>query len=105
QRLQPRARDTGAGEPSLALHQGRGADRPAALLREIVSGQQGSGRCRRTALVTGSAQGVGAAIAEALLERGDAVVLVDRDEAGNRRTAARLDPGGERTEVLTLDLR
>lgn len=70
-----------------------------------MSGQRGSGRRRRTALVTGSAQGVGAAIAEALLERGDAVVLVDRDEAGNRRTAARLDPGGERTEVLTLDLR
>lgn len=59
----------------------------------------------RVALVTGSAQGVGEAIAALLLERGLRVVMVDRDEAGNAATAARLDPAGERVHALTLDLR
>jgi 3-oxoacyl-[acyl-carrier protein] reductase len=59
----------------------------------------------RVALVTGTAQGLGAAIARALLERGDRVVLLDRDGDANARTARELDPAGERTHPIALDLR
>lgn len=59
----------------------------------------------RVALVTGSAQGVGAAIAQELLARGHRVVLVDRDATANDATRAQLDPAGETTHALTLDLR
>ena len=57
-----------------------------------------------TALVTGAAQGIGSAIAESMLEAGRRVVLVDRDSDGVRAVASRLDPGGERTYPLTVDL-
>ncbi|HST39496.1 MAG TPA: SDR family NAD(P)-dependent oxidoreductase [Conexibacter sp.] len=59
----------------------------------------------RVALVTGSAQGVGAAIAQELLARGHRVVLVDRDEQANTATQAQLDPDHTTTHALTLDLR
>lgn len=59
----------------------------------------------RVALVTGTAQGLGAAIAGAFVEQGDRVVLVDRDGEANAATARELDPAGERTHALTLDLR
>lgn len=59
----------------------------------------------RVALVTGSAQGVGAAIAQELLARGHRVVFVDRDATANDATRAQLDPAGETTHALTLDLR
>ncbi len=58
-----------------------------------------------TALVTGAAQGIGSAIAESMLESGRQVVLVDRDGDGVRAAAARLDPGGERTHAIAVDLR
>ena len=41
----------------------------------------------RTALVTGGASGFGAEVARQLARRGDAVVLLDVDEAGGRRVA------------------
>lgn len=59
----------------------------------------------QTAYVTGAAQGIGSAIAESMLESGRKVVLADRDGDGLRAVAARIDPGGERTLPLTVDLR
>ncbi|MBI2889308.1 MAG: SDR family oxidoreductase [Nitrospirae bacterium] len=44
----------------------------------------------RTALVTGAAGGIGAAVAHSLLAAGLRVCLTDRDEAGLEREAARL---------------
>ena len=57
------------------------------------------------AFVTGAAQGVGAAIAESMLASGRPVVIVDRDRDGLSATAERLDPDGERTHAIVLDLR
>ena len=42
----------------------------------------------RVAVVTGTAQGMGRAMATALAEHGANVVLLDRNEAGNNNTAA-----------------
>ncbi len=47
----------------------------------------------RTALVTGAASGIGAAVAESLLAAGARVVLADRDEAALKRESARLGDG------------
>jgi 3-oxoacyl-[acyl-carrier protein] reductase len=59
----------------------------------------------KTALVTGSAQGVGLAIARELHGLGHRVVMADINEAGNRDAAAEIDPGGQRVEALTVDVR
>lgn len=59
----------------------------------------------QTALVTGAAQGVGAAIAESMLDSGRNVVLLDIDGDGASAVAARLDPDGERTHSIACDLR
>ena len=56
------------------------------------------------AYVTGAAQGIGSAIAESMLDAGHKVVLVDRDGDGVEAVAARLDPEGERTLPLVVDL-
>jgi len=53
----------------------------------------------KTALVTGAASGIGAAIAECFAHAGAAVWVVDRDEAGGRAVAERL--GGK---FLALDV-
>lgn len=51
-----------------------------------------SGRLNgKTALVTGGAQGLGAAIAETLADEGARVVVSDRNKAGAETTAARID--------------
>ena len=56
------------------------------------------------ALVTGGAGGIGGAIADELLLRGAAVLLVDRDEAALERARQRLARCGERVGTLTADL-
>jgi len=58
----------------------------------------------RTAFVTGAAQGLGAAIARAVLEAGGSVVLADVAVAVED-TARALDPDGTRTLALRLDVR
>jgi NAD(P)-dependent dehydrogenase (short-subunit alcohol dehydrogenase family) len=56
----------------------------------------------KVAIVTGAAQGMGAAIAAAFAAQGAAVVLADIDERGGEATASRLrDGGGEATFVRT----
>lgn len=57
----------------------------------------------RTALVTGAARGIGAAIAEGFLADGWQVALLDIDGAGLARQAERLD-AGDRILPLTADV-
>ena len=55
----------------------------------------------KTALITGAARGIGAAIAEAFVREGADVLLTDIDGAGVEALAARL---GERAHARTLDV-
>jgi len=56
------------------------------------------------ALVGGSTQGIGRAVAVALAEQGCAVTLLARDEARLRETAAALpNPGGQQHDFLVAD--
>ncbi|GHU02353.1 3-oxoacyl-ACP reductase [Betaproteobacteria bacterium] len=56
------------------------------------------------ALVTGAAQGVGYAIASRLLAAGFAVAISDLTLAGAQAAAHKLDPTGEKTLALKLDV-
>jgi short-subunit dehydrogenase len=56
------------------------------------------------ALVTGGGGGIGGAIADELLVRGAAVLLVDRDAAALERASNRLSRFGERVGTLAADL-
>ncbi|MFC3608595.1 SDR family NAD(P)-dependent oxidoreductase [Stutzerimonas tarimensis] len=56
------------------------------------------------ALVTGAAQGLGRAIAGRLLEAGYTVALTDRSAEAAEAAARELDPSGERTLALELDV-
>jgi 3-oxoacyl-[acyl-carrier protein] reductase len=58
----------------------------------------------RRALVTGAAQGIGAAIASQLAEHGHEVVAVDRDAERLAQTCASLSPGRDRIVPLVADL-
>ena len=58
----------------------------------------------RVHLVTGAAGGVGAGIAEALVEAGGSVALADLDLAATRMTARRIDPDGRRTLAVRCDV-
>jgi 3-oxoacyl-[acyl-carrier protein] reductase len=53
----------------------------------------------KAAIVVGAARGIGAAIAERLMEEGARVVIADTLEADGRATAARLSDRGEATFV------
>ncbi|ACA18067.1 short-chain dehydrogenase/reductase SDR [Methylobacterium sp. 4-46] len=59
----------------------------------------------RTALITGAASGIGAALAEALAARGARLALVDRDAEGLARVAAALDGRAPALSTHPLDLR
>ena len=58
----------------------------------------------RTALVTGSSQGIGYAVAEGLAEAGAAVVVNGRDEAKANAAAGRLRTAGHTVHVLLFDV-
>ncbi len=58
----------------------------------------------KAAIVTGAARGIGAAIAERFFEAGAFVALADMDEAEAQRTARELDPGGQRSLVVPVDV-
>jgi NAD(P)-dependent dehydrogenase (short-subunit alcohol dehydrogenase family) len=58
----------------------------------------------RTAVVTGSAQGMGCAMATALAEAGADVVLLDRNEAGNEATAHSIRQIGRKALPIAGDV-
>lgn len=58
----------------------------------------------KIALITGSATGIGRAIAELFAKNGARLLLVDRNGEENRRTAASLRSSGTRVVDITLDL-
>jgi 3-oxoacyl-[acyl-carrier protein] reductase len=62
------------------------------------------GMTTRIALVTGAAQGLGYSIAGRLHAAGYAVALSDISLAGAQAAAQKLDPDGERTLALKLDV-
>ena len=58
----------------------------------------------RVYIVTGAAGGIGAGIAEALVEAGGSVVLADLDGAAAKATARRIDPAGRRAAGIACDV-
>ncbi|WP_043263806.1 SDR family NAD(P)-dependent oxidoreductase [Streptomyces sp. CT34] len=64
-----------------------------------------TGLTGRTALITGSAQGLGAALVRAFHAEGAYVAALDLDDDANRALARALDPGGERVRPVRADLR
>lgn len=58
----------------------------------------------KIAIITGAARGIGAAITERFLKAGAKVVLADMDEAEARKTAGSLDPGGQHSLVVNVDI-
>jgi 3-oxoacyl-[acyl-carrier protein] reductase len=59
----------------------------------------------RVALVTGAAQGIGAAVAETLHRRGAKVAVADVRVDAAERTSAAIDPARERALPLEIDVR
>ncbi|HKO25997.1 MAG TPA: SDR family NAD(P)-dependent oxidoreductase [Solirubrobacteraceae bacterium] len=59
----------------------------------------------RVALVTGAAQGIGAAVAETLFQRGAAVAVADVRVEAARQTSAAIDTAGERAVPVEVDVR
>ncbi|GAU68442.1 oxidoreductase [Streptomyces sp. NBRC 110611] len=63
-----------------------------------------TGLAGRTVLITGSAQGLGAALVRAFLDEGAYLAALDIDETANRELAAALDPSGARILPVRADL-
>ncbi|UMR28824.1 SDR family oxidoreductase [Massilia sp. MB5] len=59
---------------------------------------------KKTAIVTGAANGLGKAIAQCLFKRGAQLVLCDTDQDGVLHLAQALDRNGERTLALNCDV-
>ncbi|MEU7177688.1 SDR family NAD(P)-dependent oxidoreductase [Streptomyces celluloflavus] len=64
-----------------------------------------TGLAGRTVLITGSAQGLGAALVRAFHAEGAYIAALDIDDAANRALATGLDPDGERVLPVRADLR
>ncbi|MFB7632378.1 SDR family NAD(P)-dependent oxidoreductase [Streptomyces sp. NPDC056149] len=64
-----------------------------------------TGLAGRTALITGSAQGLGAALVRACHAEGAQVAALDIDDEANRALAAEIDPDGERIRTFRVELR
>ena len=58
----------------------------------------------KTAIITGSAAGIGAATAQTLAERGYRVAIVDIQSAAAEETAARLQSAGFTAQAVTVDV-
>jgi NAD(P)-dependent dehydrogenase (short-subunit alcohol dehydrogenase family) len=58
----------------------------------------------RVAFVTGSARGIGLAVAEAFLRDGCSVAIADKDADEAKASALRLDPTGQRALAVDLDV-
>ncbi|MDH6436648.1 3-oxoacyl-[acyl-carrier protein] reductase [Streptomyces sp. SAI-144] len=59
----------------------------------------------RSALVTGAAAGIGAAVAQALARAGATVLVTDLDDVAAEASAARIRAGGGKAESAVLDVR
>ncbi len=64
-----------------------------------------TGLAGRTVLITGSAQGLGAALVRAYYDEGARVAALDVDDERNHALAAELDPSGDRVLAIHADLR
>jgi NAD(P)-dependent dehydrogenase (short-subunit alcohol dehydrogenase family) len=58
----------------------------------------------KVAVVTGAAQGIGFATAEALAEAGARVVITDMNEQGAEKAAAKLTAQSRKADAITLDV-
>lgn len=59
----------------------------------------------KVALITGSATGIGNAVARLFAEHGASLILVDRNQPPNEATAAELEKRGTRAKAVGLDVR
>ncbi|MBM3845915.1 MAG: SDR family oxidoreductase [Verrucomicrobia bacterium] len=58
----------------------------------------------KTAVVTGSGSGIGAAIADAFAQQGALVYVAERDEASGQQTVARIEKAGGAARLAVLDV-
>lgn len=64
----------------------------------------GAGDGKKVAIVTGGAQGIGAAVAEQLVQQGHAVALLDRDAEAAYRQSSALNRNGHRAIAIPVDV-